>query len=480
MNHHWLHLGPVYRDLELEKFGCKYVFPEAISTHLWADGRSITIYRDVDRTAKEIAQFSPQDAKAYKDWVLEMKDVFALFAKSFFSPPLPVSEVMKRLEELPNGAAAQKVMAMSMLDVANELFVHERTKIFFLGYCLQTLSHYAAKGSGVVPITLVVNQHSSTGNAVAIGGAGMLTRAMARCLEAHGGKVRVNSHVSEVVLKEGRAVGVRLENDEQINARKGIASNVEPGQLMLGMVGEEHLEADYVRKVKNFQWNHFGVFSVNMALHTDVHYRAKTPVANKSYNVVLGREDFADIKREYRQMEDGKPVSPPCYTVIHPTRFDSTQTPPGKHAIALWQYAAHDLQEGAERWDTLKEAYADECVELLRRYTLNVEPETIVGRYVMSPRDLWRTNICMVKGDTMGGRLTQDQMGILRPFAGEHPYRTRVEGLYLCGPSTHPRGGCHAANGYNCVNIIAEDCNIPKWWAEKTEPAQAAAVASGS
>ena len=170
MNHHWLHLGPVYRDLELEKFGCKYVFPEAISTHLWADGRSITIYRDVDRTAKEIAQFSPQDAKAYKDWVLEMKDVFALFAKSFFSPPLPVSEVMKRLEELPNGAAAQKVMAMSMLDVANELFVHERTKIFFLGYCLQTLSHYAAKGSGVVPITLVVNQHSSTGNAVAIGG----------------------------------------------------------------------------------------------------------------------------------------------------------------------------------------------------------------------------------------------------------------------------------------------------------------------
>ena len=179
-------------------------------------------------------------------------------------------------------------------------------------------------------------------------------------------------------------------------------------------------------------------------------------------------------------MEDGKPVSPPCHTVIHPTRFDSTQTPPGKHAIALWQYAAHDLQEGAERWDTLKEAYADECVELLRRYTLNVEPETIVGRYVISPRDLWRTNICMVKGDTMGGRLTQDQMGILRPFAGEHPYRTRVEGLYLCGPSTHPRGGCHAANGYNCVNVIAEDCNIPKWWTEKTEPAQAAAVASGS
>ncbi|MFQ5914976.1 MAG: FAD-dependent oxidoreductase [Nitrospinota bacterium] len=477
MNHHWVHIGPVYKDLELEKYGSEYVFPSAISSHLWKDGRSITVHRDVDRTAREIAQFSQPDARAYRDWVLDMKDAFHLFAKSFFSPPLPASEVLRLYEQLPNGPRVVKHLYMSMADVAEELFVHERTKTFFLGYCLQTLNHYGAKGSGTVPITLIVNQHLSSGNAMAVGGAGTLTRAMARCLEAHGGKVQVKAHVSQVILKGGRAVGLRLENGETLNARKAIASNVEPGQLFLEMIGEDRLEGDFVTQVKNFQWNHFGLFTVNLALHEDVRYRANNPSVNEAYNVVLGREDFEDIKREYRQMEDGIPVSPPCYTVLHPTRFDATQSPPGKHVVAIWQYAPHDLQGGGERWDAIKEAYADECAEHLRSYAPNVTPSAIVGRYVMSPRDLWTTNICMVKGDTMGGRLTQDQMGTLRPFPGLRPYRTPIEGLYLCGPSTHPRGGCHAANGYNCVNVMAADLGIPKWWAkeEKVRRPRAAA-----
>ena len=468
MNHHWIHIGPVYKDLELKKHGSDYAFPEVISTHLWKDGESISVYRDMDRTAKEIARFSEADAKSYKEWVLSMKDAFALFAKSFFSSPLPGSEVFRLYEDLPNGQEVVKTLAMSMADVAEELFVHERTKTFFLGYCLQTLNHYGAKGSGAVPITLIVNQHLSTGNAMAIGGAGTLTKAMAGFLESHGGKVRTNAHVSEVILEGGggRAVGVRLENGERIDARKAVASNVEPGQLLLDLVGEEKLEEKYTKKVKNFQWNYFGMFAVNVALDEDVGYRADNPSVNESYNVVLGREDFEDIKREYRQMEDGMPVSPPCYTVLHPTRLDASQAPPGKHVIAIWQYAPHDLQGGAEKWDEIKEEYADECVGMLSGFAPNVNPSTILGRFVMSPRDIWRTNICMIKGDTMGGRLTQDQMGILRPFPGERAYRTPIEGLYLCGPSTHPRGGCHAANGYNCVNAMAEDLGIPKWWAK--------------
>ena len=471
MNHHWLHIGPVYKDLELEQHGCKYVFPPIISSHLWKDGKSITVYRDVDDTAREIAQFSGRDAKSYKDWVLSMKDAFNLFAKAFFSPPLPMSEVMELYEALPNGQEVQKYLFMSMVDVADELFEHERTKTFFLGYCLQTLNHYGAKGSGAVPITLIVNQHLSTGNATCIGGAGTLTQAMTRFLKTHGGEVITNAHVSEVILEGDRAVGVRLENGDRINARTAIASNVEPGQLMLELVGEETLDEDYVRKVKNFQWNYFGMFAVNVALDEDVNYRTENPNVNQSYNVVLGREDFEDIKREFRQMEDGIPVSPPCYTVLHPTRFDTTQSPPGKHVIALWQYAPHDLRIGPEKWDEIKEEYADECVGLLSRHAPNVSASTVLGRRVFTPRDIWNTNICMIKGDTMGGRLTQDQMGILRPLPGERPYRTPIEGLYLCGPSTHPRGGCHAANGYNCVNVMADDLKIPKWWVQEEKSA---------
>jgi phytoene dehydrogenase-like protein len=482
MNHHWLHIGPVYRDLELANYGSAYVFPPIISSHLWQDGKSITVYRDVNRTASEIAQFSAADAQTYRDWVLEMREAFTLFAAGFFSHPLPVSEVMRRYEALPCGQKVLRHLFMSMADVADDLFIHERTKAFFLGYCLQTLNHYDAKGSGAVPITLIVNQHVSSGNAMAVGGAGTLTRAMARCLAACGSEVRVNAHVCEVLLARGRATGVRLASGETIHARRAIASNVEPGQLFLDLVGAEHLDAGFTRQVKNFRWNYFGLFTVNVALDEDVRYRADNTSVNEAFNVVLGRENFADIKREYRQMEDGELVSPPCYTALHPTRFDASQAPPGKHVATIWQYAAHDLRRGGgERWDALKQDYADECVAQLARYAPNVTPDRVIGRYVMSPRDLWATNICMVKGDTMGGRLTQDQMGIFRPFAGMAPYRTPIESLYLCGPSTHPRGGCHGANGYNCANAMADDLRIPKWWVQPDKkPSKKAGARQGA
>jgi phytoene dehydrogenase-like protein len=54
---------------------------------------------------------------------------------------------------------------------------------------------------------------------------------------------------------------------------------------------------------------------------------------------------------------------------------------------------------------------------------------------------------------------------MFRPFHGYPPYRTPVAGLYLCGPSTHPRGGAHGANGYNAARAIAEDLDMEPWWA---------------
>src|SRR3972149_144400 len=36
--HVWIHLGPVYTDLELEKYGSKYVFPEVQYTAAFPDG----------------------------------------------------------------------------------------------------------------------------------------------------------------------------------------------------------------------------------------------------------------------------------------------------------------------------------------------------------------------------------------------------------------------------------------------------------
>ena len=83
----------------------------------------------------------------------------------------------------------------------------------------------------------------------------------------------------------------------------------------------------------------------------------------------------------------------------------------------------------------------------------------------LHPLDIARENISMVGGDMISGQTLLDQAGIFRPFHGYPPYRTPVDGLYLCGPSTHPRGGCHGACGYNAAGAVAEDIGMKPWWA---------------
>src|SRR3990172_6715123 len=55
--HSWIHGGPVYKDLELEKYGCKYIFPDPQYACVFKNGKSIVLYLDIDKTCKEVEKF---------------------------------------------------------------------------------------------------------------------------------------------------------------------------------------------------------------------------------------------------------------------------------------------------------------------------------------------------------------------------------------------------------------------------------------
>jgi phytoene dehydrogenase-like protein len=55
------------------------------------------------------------------------------------------------------------------------------------------------------------------------------------------------------------------------------------------------------------------------------------------------------------------------------------------------------------------------------------------------------------------GDLTLDQILFMRPVPGWSRYRTPIEGLYLCGPGTHPGGGIAGAAGRNAARVILQE-----------------------
>jgi phytoene dehydrogenase-like protein len=72
---------------------------------------------------------------------------------------------------------------------------------------------------------------------------------------------------------------------------------------------------------------------------------------------------------------------------------------------------------------------------------------------VLSPRDLEERH-GYPEGQEHHAELALDQALWMRPLPELAQYRTTIEGLWLCGPGTHPGGGVVGASGYNCARAI--------------------------
>ena len=92
----------------------------------------------------------------------------------------------------------------------------------------------------------------------------------------------------------------------------------------------------------------------------------------------------------------------------------------------------------------------------------------ILARFDYSPREIERSNPSMVEGGAVHGDITPDQMGAFRPVPGFN-YRMPIDGLYLCGGSTHPMGGIIGACGRNAATVLADDLGVQRWWKLPTE-----------
>jgi phytoene dehydrogenase-like protein len=156
----------------------------------------------------------------------------------------------------------------------------------------------------------------------------------------------------------------------------------------------------------------------------------------------------------YQQALAGLLPAEPMLVVGQPTAIDPSRAPEGQHV--LWVQvrmvpgritgdAAAVIPETS--WENAKEAYADRVLAIIDRYAPGIA-DRVLGRSVLSPLDLERSNPNLVGGDSLGGSHHLMQNFVLRPFPGWTRYKTPVDGLYMCGAGTWPGAGVGAGSGY--------------------------------
>jgi phytoene dehydrogenase-like protein len=298
---------------------------------------------------------------------------------------------------------------------------------------------------------------------ICIGGSQQLAHGLRSVFEKHGGVVRTDIAVKRIFVRGNRAGGVELADGTRVQAAKAVVTNVEPQKSFLRMVGEEHLPASFVTRVKNYHSRGRSLFVLHLALSEPPRYRAAAQ--NGSVDVAFSQEMFGgsvqDQVRAYQEIAMGRAPRKEMLQITLPTLFDSSQAPAGKHTAVVWQYAPYALQGG---WGSIREEYAEHLLGLWRSYALNMTRDKVLAMKIQDPTDTEQLNDNLVNGVDVVGDMTPDQMGYFRPFAGWSSYRTPVEGLYMCGGYCHPGGGVHAGAGHNAATVIAEDFELKRWW----------------
>jgi phytoene dehydrogenase-like protein len=466
--HGIIHMGPVYRDLELERYGARYVWPDNQFGHVFPDGRALVISRNLDRTVERIARFSRTDAETFREVAVRYRKVLEeAVIPSMFSPPVPPSRELAPLEESVEGLTLLRQNLSTPNHVARQLFESPEVQTCIGFWVAQLAGTGDVFGLGANYPVMVAGSLEPYGWAICVGGSNNLARAMAAFLEAHGGEVRVNAPVRRIEVRDRAAKAVVLEDGTRIPVAGVVASNLDPRHTFLDLVGEEHLPPEFVPAVRRWRYDVMSMFCVYLALDAPVRWKAAAwePEVQRCFAVSIC-ESLDVLEDNASDCRLGVPPRQPGLFTVHPSLFEPSLCPPGKEACFCEQIAPWELRDGGpEAWDEVKAEYAETVLDRWRPYLESgLEPEAIVGRYISSPLDIERVMPSMRQGDWNHGEMSQDQLGIFRPFHEYPPYRTAFENVYLCGASTHPGGSIGGACGYNAATAIAEDLGIRAWW----------------
>jgi phytoene dehydrogenase-like protein len=446
--------SPTISALDLDKHGLTWVHAPAVVGNPLPDGDWALLHRDREQTAAGLERQTPGDGDAWmalcRQWDKVGDDVIG----ALLTPMPPLKHGARLLSRLPrtDGADLVRLLAQPARSLCQEHFTGRAAQLLVAGNALHADIPMDAPGSGLMGWLLVMlGQH--VGFPVPQGGAGELTQALARRLEARGGGVRTSTRVDRVLVEDGRATGVVTWHGDRVQARRAVVADVVAPTLYGGLVDQAYLPQRLLRHMRGFEWDP-GTFKVDWALDGPIPWSDPPPEAPGTVHVADSLEELAVSQL---QISNGAVPSRPFMLTGQMSVTDPTRSPRGTESFWAYTHVPHRVRDDAGdggitgAWDTAdNERMADRMQDRIEAYAPGFGDRVRVRR-VLSPRDLQELDENLVGGALNGGTSSLHQQAVLRPTPGLGRAETPVRGLYLASASAHPGGGVHGACGSNAA-----------------------------
>lgn len=438
--HGFIQSNPVIskNELGLFEYGLEYFDPDPIMHTSFPDKSSITMWHDIDRTYAEYAKFSKTDADTFKQLVNEYKAYST--AKSSGS-------------DIPNAGVWRRRFAMSGYDLVKKTFENNRIRSFHLAQGRFSSIPGAHPGTGSQLFSAI--RHQVKGRPMPKGGSGMLPTTLGRVIEANGGVIQTNMPVENLIIENGKCVGVECTDGTRYRARKSVVSTMHIKHLM-NMAPKKLWGDSFVENVRLLQPEH-AMFAFHYAVSEPPRYELADGSTIAAVESALLTSPERILLADYEHATGEINLDDLPLQVVVPSIADPTRAPAGHHTLKIEGNLPYALKEGPQHWDNIKHEIAAEVFGNFRKYCPNMTEDKVLGKFIQSPLDIERMNPAMWRGSVHAAAYGVAQTGDMRPVPGWAEYRMPIPGLYQTGSCTAPGGSVRGAPGRNAAIVILKD-----------------------
>jgi len=461
----------IVADLNLKQFGFHVLATDPLVFAPQKDGRHLTIWHDVGRTAREIAHFSRTDAEAYPVFIKEMRKVAQIISglNHMILPDMPdvglrdlpgMLTLVKPIRSLgwKNITQVMRVMPLSVSDLLSEWFESDSVKAAIAASALNNIS-LGPQESGTAYSLLQNFANSNNGlfrsGGQIKGGLGALTQALADAGKKMGVKILTHSEVSRITMEKGRTNSVVLSDGKNISAGT-IVSGIDMRSTFLQLLDSGQLDKTVLRDVRKITYG--GTMArVHYALNALPTFSGLTGNAQQ---ILSGHiqitPSMTALQKAFDPVKYGQFTDKPYLDIRIPSLGDSSLAPKDRHVMSVTvKYIPYHLREG--NWEALR----DSLGRLVTKTISGLAPDferCVQHCHVITPLDM-ETDYNLPEGSLVHGDIRLDQSFWMRPIPGFTQYQAPIKGLYLCSAATHPGAGVTGINGLNAARRIIKDKN---------------------
>ena len=386
----------------------------------WPDGSTFTARQDGDAMRAEVARLSPGDLKGYDAFVRDSE------ARYWFGFEDLGRRSMHRLMDL-----IKVLPKFAWLRADRSVYAHAARRVKDERLRMALSFHPLFIGGDPFNVTsmytLVSHLEKEFGVHYAMGGVDAIARAMGRVIEEQGGVIRQGAEVDEILLKEGRARGVRLSSGEIVTADI-VVSNADAGHTY------DHL----LRNHKKRRWTPARLRRARWSMGLFVWYFGTKGTAemwrDAGHHTILNGPRYKGLVRDI--FRTGKLSDDMSLYVHRPSVTDPTVAPEGDDTFYALSPVPHLGHANPVDWQAEAEPYRQKVQKVLEEQLLPGLGDHLTASDVFTP-ETFRDRYLSPHGTGFSIEPRILQSAWFRP----HNVSEEAQGLYLVGAGTHPGAG---------------------------------------